>query len=104
MKTFGIDIDSRDTTELLEAAKAVTPAEIAAAREEIQPLFAEPIPVDPVSDRSIALYLAIRKVVEENEWETYTIQSFPGLGDEYSATCFVLAPWPDSRASVRART
>jgi hypothetical protein len=33
MAVFGVDIDSRDTTLLLETAKAVAPAEIEAARD-----------------------------------------------------------------------
>jgi hypothetical protein len=88
MRTFGVDLDSRDTTELLNVAKAVTAAELAMAREAIQPLFAEPIPAGETADRSIRLYLALKKIMAKEGWEGYTIQSFPGLGDEYSATCF----------------
>ncbi|MBN1554713.1 MAG: hypothetical protein JXA11_08205 [Phycisphaerae bacterium] len=88
MKQFGIDIDSRDTTELLQAAEAVTAKEISAARKSIQKVFAETIPEDAASEKSIRLYLAIKKLVRRNDWEFYTIQSFPGLGDDYSATCF----------------
>ena len=88
MKMFGIDIDSRDTTELLQTAQAVTPAELKRTRQRIQPLFAQPIPEGEVADRSIRLYLALRKLVKQNVWDFYTIQSFPGLGDDYSATCF----------------
>ena len=88
MKTFGIDIDSRDTSELLDTAKKITPDEINEARKSIQKLFAEPIPGNEQADRSISLYLAIRKMIKKNCWDFYTIQSFPGLGDEYSATCF----------------
>lgn len=88
MAMFGIDIDSRDTTELIETAGAVTAEELAAARARIQPLFSQPIPEGDVADRSIRLYLAIKKLVEKNGWDFYTIQSFPGLGDDYSATCF----------------
>jgi L-fucose isomerase-like protein len=88
MKVFGIDIDSRDTTELLKVAANITKDELTAARERIQKLFSEKIPDDEQSERSIRLYLAIKKLVEKNDWDFYTIQSFPGLGDEYSATCF----------------
>jgi L-fucose isomerase-like protein len=88
MKTFGIDIDSRDTSELLQTARNINPAEISAARARIQKLFAEPIPDDDQADRSIRLYLAINQLVKKYEWDFYTIQSFPGLGDEYSASCF----------------
>lgn len=88
MKMFGVDIDSRDTTELLYTAKAVTDVEVKKAREEIQPFFSEPIPEGETEDRSIRLYIAIKKIVKKEGWEFYTIQSFPGLADDYSATCF----------------
>jgi L-fucose isomerase-like protein len=88
MKMFGIDIDSRDTTELLETARGIKKDEIANVKKNIQKYFSEPIPDNEQSDRSISLYLAIKKLVSRNAWDFYTIQSFPGLGDEYSATCF----------------
>jgi L-fucose isomerase-like protein len=88
MKVFGIDIDSRDTSELLKTAKAINKKEISAVKKTIQKFFAEPIPDNEQSDRSISLYMAIKKLVKKNDGDFYTIQSFPGLGDEYSATCF----------------
>jgi L-fucose isomerase-like protein len=88
MKMFGIDIDSRDTTELLDTAKKISREEIEQARKRMQKLFSEKIPDNDQAERSIRLYLAIKKLVKKNEWDFYTIQSFPGLGDEYSATCF----------------
>ncbi len=88
MKTFGIDIDSRDTTELIRTADAITPKELLEARRKIQPVFSAPIPRGRVADRSIRLYLAIKKILKKEKWDFYTIQSFPGLGDDYSATCF----------------
>lgn len=88
MRQFGIDIDSRDTTDLLRTAQAVTPAELKQARRKLQPLFSEPIPAGDTADRSLRLYLAIKKILKKEAWDFYTIQSFPGLGDDYSATCF----------------
>jgi hypothetical protein len=88
MRIFGIDIDSRDTTELIQTAEKITGKEIQDARKRIQPFFAEHIPEDEISERSIRLYLAIRKIVQKEQWEFYTIQSFPGMGDDYGATCF----------------
>jgi L-fucose isomerase-like protein len=88
MKMFGVDIDSRDTSELLDTAKKISKEEIADTRIKIQKLFAEPIPDNGEAERSIRLYLALKKLIKKNEWDFYTIQSFPGLGDEYSATCF----------------
>lgn len=88
MKVFGIDIDSRDTTDLIKSANAISDDEIKKAKETIQPFFADTIPDDKTSERSIRLYLAIKKIVKKENWDFYTIQSFPGLGDDYSATCF----------------
>ncbi len=88
MKIFGVDIDGRDTTELLETAKGISAEELRAARALIQPLFSVPLPEGEMANRSIRLYLAIGKILEKEGWDFYTIQSFPGLGDAYSATCF----------------
>ena len=57
-------------------------------KSAVQPFFSEKIPEDETSERSIRLYLAIKKIVAREQWDFYTIQSFPGLGDDYSATCF----------------
>lgn len=34
------------------------------------------------------MYIALKKIVGKKKFDFYTIQSFPGLGDDYSATCF----------------
>lgn len=88
MRVFGVDIDSRDTTVLIRTAEQITPSELEEARQAIQPFFSTPIPDTPVAERSLRLYLAIKKIVRQEGWDFYTIQSFPGLGDDYSATCF----------------
>ena len=88
MRMFGVDIDSRDTAELVKTAEAVTGSELAALEPRIKALFGTIPENDVVNERSIRLYLALRKLVEANGWDFYTIQSFPGFGDEYCATCF----------------
>ena len=88
MRMFGVDIDSRDTTELIHAAESIPQAEITALGPRLQKLFGRAPDASVVNERSIRLYLALKKVVEKNQFDFYTVQSFPGLGDEYSATCF----------------
>jgi L-fucose isomerase-like protein len=88
MRVFGVDIDSRDTTELIRTAEAITQAEIAALTPRLETLFGKAPEPTIVNERSIRLYLALKKVVEREKFDFYTIQSFPGLGDNYSATCF----------------
>ena len=88
MRVFGIDIDSRDTSELLRTAERITQAEVAAVSPRLQKLFGKAPDSTVVNERSIKLYLALKKLVEKEKFDFYTIQSFPGLGDDYSATCF----------------
>ena len=88
MRMFGVDIDSRDTTELIRAAESVTAKEISALQPRLKKLFGAAPEPDVVNERSIRLYLALKKLVEKEKFDFYTIQSFPGLADDYSATCF----------------
>lgn len=88
MRMFGVDIDSRDTTELMRTAEAITASEIAALQPRLQQLFGQVPEKNAVNERSIRLYLALKKLVERERFDFYTIQSFPGLGNDYSATCF----------------
>lgn len=88
MKTFGVDIDSRDTTDLLRTAANIPASAIDALEPRIVQLFGKMPERSVVNERSIRLYLAIKEVVQKEKWDFYTIQSFPGLGDDYSASCF----------------
>jgi L-fucose isomerase-like protein len=88
LRMFGVDIDSRDTTELIRTAQGITPAALAALEPRIIELFGKLPPKNLVNERSMRLYLAIKQLVRREQWDFYTIQSFPGLGDDYSATCF----------------
>lgn len=88
MKTFGVDIDSRDTTALLQTAHEVTEEEIKEVEARLATLFDKVPERDAASERSYRLYIAIKKMLKREKWDMYTIQSFPGLGDDYSATCF----------------
>ncbi len=88
MRVFGVDIDSRDTTELVRRAQEVTPAAIAALEPRLAKLFGKAPEKSVVNERSIRLYLALKGLVEKEGFDFYTIQSFPGLADDYSATCF----------------
>lgn len=88
MRVFGVDIDSRDTTELIKRAGEITPAAIQALEPRLVKLFGKAPAKTVVNERSIRLYLAIKEIVEKERFDFYTIQSFPGLADDYAATCF----------------
>jgi L-fucose isomerase-like protein len=88
MKVFGVDIDSRDTTELIRKADEVTAAELNALTPRLTKLFGAAPEKTIVNERSMRLYLALKAIVQKEGFDFYTIQSFPGLGDNYAATCF----------------
>ena len=87
MRVFGIDIDSRDSFELIQMAEECSEREVAGLRARMQPSFTVPVPENEVADRSIRLLAAIQKFLNREGWDYYTIQSFPGIADGYSATC-----------------
>jgi L-arabinose isomerase len=88
MKIFGIDIDSRDTTSLINKAKSIREDEIKELLPRLKELFEELPQGNDAFDRSLRLYLALKAILKEEGFDFYTIQSFPGLADDYSATCF----------------
>ena len=88
MKMFGIDIDSRDTSELKEIAQGISPEELKELQPRLKHLFGKLPEQNVVTERSMRLYLALRKLVAKEKFDFYTIQSFPGLAGDYSATCF----------------
>ena len=51
-------------------------------------LFGKEPERNAVTERSMRLYLALKKIVDKEKFDFYTIQSFPGLANDYSATCF----------------
>ncbi len=89
MRTFGVDIDSRDTTDLIREAEAVSRKEIDDLYPRLKRLFGALPEETIVNERSIRLYLAMKKIVAREQFDFYTIQSFPGLADDYAATCFM---------------
>ncbi len=88
MRVFGVDIDSRDTTDLIKMAENISAGEIAELQPRLRKLFGATPAANQVNERSIRLYLALKKVVEREKFDFYSIQSFPGLGNDYAASCF----------------
>jgi L-fucose isomerase-like protein len=88
MRVFGVDIDTRDTAELIRRAQELPASSLAGLEPRLVKLFGRKPPASLANERSLRLYLAIKAIVEKEGWEFYTIQSFPGLGDDYAATCF----------------
>jgi L-fucose isomerase-like protein len=88
MRMFGVDIDSRDTTEIIRRAERIPLQRISELESRLKKLFGATPEKNIVNERSIRLYLSLKETVDAEKFDFYTIQSFPGLGDDYAATCF----------------
>ena len=88
MSAFGVDIDSRDTTELIQTAEKIPAARLQELAPRLKQLFGSVPQSDVVNERSMRLYLALHEIVKREHFDFYTIQSFPGLADNYAASCF----------------
>ncbi len=99
-KVFGMDIDSRDTTELIEMAKKIPQAKVDEVRAGLLKWFHALPEEGDTTSRSIRLYLAMKELRAKEGFEYYTIQSFPGLGDDYSATCFMQSMMLEDRVGT----
>src|ERR1700686_3369115 len=88
MRMFGVDIDSRDTTELKQTAEGISAKELDELEPRLKELFGNAPERNAVTERSMRLYLALKRVITKEKFDFYTIQSFPGLAADYSATCF----------------
>ena len=88
MRIFGIDIDSRDTTALVKTAENISDARLQELAPRLKQLFGSAPSRDVVNERSMRLYLALKEIVQKEQFDFYTIQSFPGLADSYAASCF----------------
>lgn len=88
MRMFGVDIDSRDTTEIIRRAERIPLQKISELEPRLKKLFGATPEKNIVNEKSIRLYLSLKETVGAEKFDFYTIQSFPGLGDDYAATCF----------------
>jgi L-fucose isomerase-like protein len=99
-KTFGLDIDSRDTTMLIDKAKSIDAERVEALRLSLGKWFDRIPEDDEITQKSLRLYLAMKELKDELGFDFYTIQSFPGLGDDYAATCFMQSMMLEDRVAT----
>ena len=88
MRMFGIDIDSRDTADLIRVAENIPASKLQELQPRLKKLFGVAPSSNIVNERSIRLYLGLSEIVKQEKFDFYTIQSFPGMAEDYVATCF----------------
>ena len=67
MRMFGMDIDSRDTTELKQAAEGISASELDDLQPRLKQLFGKEPERNAVTEHSMRLYLALKKSCSEGK-------------------------------------
>lgn len=87
MEKFGVNIDHIDQHVIIRTAQQTAKEEVARKYDELKSLIDSVPPLDEVMDRSIRLYLAMKKVVEGNGFNVTALKCFPEIGDYYATAC-----------------
>ena len=87
MRIFGIDIDFRDTTELIEIAESVEASHINKIKVGLANKFGIEFS-EFSSDRCLRLYAALRQMISTKNYDMISMQSFPGIAEQYALPYF----------------
>jgi len=87
MERFGINVDHVDQCIVIQAAKEIPKEEVVKKYEGLKNLIDNIPPLDEVMDRSIRIYLAMKKIIEQNKFNFTALKCFPELGDYYATAC-----------------
>lgn len=87
MEKFGTNVDHIDQHVVIRTAEGIPKGEVAKKYEELKSLVGNVPPLDEVTDRSIRIYLAMKKIIEQNKFNFTALKCFPELGDYYATAC-----------------
>lgn len=87
MKKFGINVDHVDQYVIIRKAQEIAEDEVKRKYEELKDLIGNVPSLDEVMDRSIRLYLAIKRVIDEHAFNATALKCFPEIGDYYATAC-----------------
>ncbi len=73
MRMFGVDIDSRDATQLIERAKEINEDQITRLLPRLKELFVELPEINDIFKKSIRLYLTLKEIIKDEGFDFYTI-------------------------------
>lgn len=87
MAKFGIDIEHMDQLVVIDAARAVDEKEVKSAYEEMKKVFDYIPELEGVMERSVRLYVAMKKLYSEKKFDLAAVKCYPELGDGYATPC-----------------
>lgn len=87
MQKFGLDIEHIDQYMVFREAEQISEVEVKKKFDEISKTFGEVPPFDMVMNRSIRIYLAMKKLIADHKLDMVAFKCFPELGDHYATAC-----------------
>ncbi len=95
LSKFGVKIEHVDQYELVNSAKAIPKEEVEETYKELRRKYGRLPELDEVMERSIRLYIALKKLVSERKYDVVAVKCFPELGDNYATACLAQSLLPD---------
>ncbi|MBS7612307.1 L-fucose/L-arabinose isomerase family protein [Candidatus Bathyarchaeota archaeon] len=95
LSKFGVKIEHVDQYELVNSAKAIPKEEVEETYRELRRKYGRLPELDEVMERSIRLYIALKKLVSERKYDAVAVKCFPELGDNYATACLAQSLLPD---------
>lgn len=95
LSKFGVKIEHVDQYELVNQAKAVPEDDVEKTYRELKVKYGRLPELDEVMERSIRLYIALKKLVSEKGYDVVAVKCFPELGDNYATACLAQSLLPD---------
>lgn len=87
MEKFGINIDHMDQYMIIRTAESIPKEEVIKEYEKVKNLIDNVPPLDDVMEKSIRIYLAMKRIIEQNKFNVTALKCFPELGDHYATAC-----------------
>jgi L-fucose isomerase len=87
MGKFGLNVEHIDQYVIIQKANRISEEIVTKEYGQLRNIVGDVPPLDEVMDRSIRLYLAMKKVIQENTFDFTTVKCFPEIGDYYATAC-----------------
>lgn len=87
MSKFGIDIEHMDQLVVIQEAQAVDKETVVEVYNDIKNKFDYIPKLTEIMEKSVRLYIAMKKIYSEKKFDMATVKCFPELGDNYATPC-----------------
>jgi len=95
LSKFGVKVEHVDQYMLVNLAKDISKEDVEKVYRELKAKYDNLPELDEVMDRSIRLYIALKRLASEKKYDVVAVKCFPELGDNYATACLAQSLLPD---------